>query len=115
MWSTTVFYKTARKFSLLSMFSSEIPEIVQVFAISYEFVNLVNNLKNRLKFVLKLQRYKQFTSPPAPLETCSICLGDILDGLQMRCKHVFHASCILAYELQAINSEVLCPMCRAAL
>jgi hypothetical protein len=46
-------------------------------------------------------------------ETCSICLEDIMDEVQLLCSHSYCAKCIVDYGKQRWNFyDIQCPMCR---
>jgi len=44
-------------------------------------------------------------------EVCSICLGDVDQDFQTKCKHYFHAKCLEDWKRYKEN----CPLCRRAL
>jgi E3 ubiquitin-protein ligase synoviolin len=67
------------------------------------------------QFIYKLKKLADVTSGEAkdgeePKELqCCICLGTIVKGKELGCKHVFHLVCLRSWLLEKVE----CPTCRA--
>ena len=61
------------------------------------------------------------SSDPSPVETCSICFGEVVaSALQLKsrcplpCGHVFHSGCILGWSRSGGPGHSACPNCQSA-
>lgn len=58
---------------------------------------------------------KQVEGMPEVADICAICLGNFQKGegcRRLRCRHVYHAECILEWWTCAPRAVLLCPCCR---
>jgi hypothetical protein len=98
--------------------SVEFLTIVHIALISLVFIHLLYFIYMLIKLncFKRSQNTSQVEKPTNMRklnETCSICLEDINQEVQLLCSHSYCGKCIIDYAKQRNEANVKCPICRA--
>ena len=86
---------------------------VILISFGYNLYKICNpKLTNCMKY-FKLKTLNNYKLKNDLLDTCSICLSDLLCNekvIKLNCNHIFHKDCIIAWLKKDTDSS--CPLCR---